>query len=226
MSKTKPKPRKPLEFKIEIIPIAELKPHPRNYRIHTEEQLTHLVASVKLHGFYRNIIIARDNTILAGHGIVLAATKLGELYAPVFRVPLDPDSNEALRILIGDNEAGHLAEINDRYLTDMLQELKLSDMLVGTDYDEMMLAGRLFTTRTEDEIKDLDAAKEWLGMPEYQDGVPEIKLVVNFLSEAYRQEFIKKTELKVFGSNRATKTAWYPEKERNDISSIKFEDAK
>jgi ParB-like chromosome segregation protein Spo0J len=223
MAKTKSTPRKSLDFKIEIVPIATLIPHPRNYRIHTEEQLTHLIESVKLHGFYRNIIIAKDNTILAGHGIVEAAAKLGEINAPVFRVPIASDSKAALQILIGDNESGHLAEINDRYLTDMLQELKVADMLLGTGYDDLMLAGRLFTTRTENEIADLNAAKEWVGMPEYEESSAEIKLVVNFESEKHRQEFIKKTGLKVQGINRQTKTAWYPEKERKDISSVIFE---
>jgi hypothetical protein len=54
----------------ELIAIKELKPHPRNYRSHPEDQLVHLVNSIKQHGFYRNVVVAKDNTILAGHGVV------------------------------------------------------------------------------------------------------------------------------------------------------------
>src|SRR5579883_2561419 len=102
---------------IERIPIAELKPHPRNYKVHPEDELDHIAESLKNHGFYKNIIIAKDNTILAGHGVIEAAKRLGMTEAPCCRVALSPDDPRAIKILIGDNEIGHMAEINDRLLT-------------------------------------------------------------------------------------------------------------
>lgn len=215
--------KKTKSLEIDHLPIADLKAHPRNYRIHTDEQLAHIIKSLEENGFYRNIIIAKDNTILAGHGVIEAAKKMGKKTAPCFRVPFGPDSPEAMKVLIGDNEMSHLAEINDRFLTDMLKELKISDMLLGTGYDDLMLAGKLFTTRTEKEIADFNAAKEWAGMPEYQEEADEIKLVINFRTESDRNKFIKQTKLEVTGVNRMTKTAWWPPKERSDISSVIFE---
>lgn len=215
--------KKTKSLTIEHLPIADLKAHPRNYRIHTDEQLLHIIKSLEENGFYRNIIIAKDNTILAGHGVIEAAKKMGKKTAPCFRVPFGSDSPEAMKVLIGDNEMGHLAEINDRFLTDMLKELKISDMLLGTGYDDMMLAGRLFTTRTEKEIADFNAAKEWAGMPDYEEESEEIKLIVNFRTDAARTKFIEKTGIEVSKITRMTKIAWYPAKERNDISSVKFE---
>lgn len=55
---------------METVPIKELRPHPRNYRSHPEDQLEELMASLDENNQYRNVVIAWDNTILAGHGVV------------------------------------------------------------------------------------------------------------------------------------------------------------
>lgn len=54
------------------IDISSLKPHPKNYRQHPEDQLAHLVRSIKQNGVYKNIVVSSDMTILAGHGIAEA----------------------------------------------------------------------------------------------------------------------------------------------------------
>jgi hypothetical protein len=212
------------KFKVEIVLIDKLKPHKRNYKVHNEEQLAHIIQSLKDNGYYRNIIVAKDYTILAGHGVIEGAKKLGLTEAPVYRMPFSSKDPRSMKILIGDNEVSHLAEIDDRLLTDMLQELNISNELLGTGYDPLMLAGRLFVTRSETEVATLDKAKEWLGMPEYDESSgPEIKLVINFRKESDRQELVDKIGLIVSNRDRLTKTAWYPHKERNDINSVKFE---
>ena len=61
----------------EMTPVSDLKPHPRNYKDHPDDQLEHIIESIKSTGFYRNIVIAQDGTILAGHGVVAAAKKMG-----------------------------------------------------------------------------------------------------------------------------------------------------
>lgn len=215
----------PDKMHVEFVSINELKPHPRNYLTHPEDEILHLCESLTANGFYHNVITANDLTILAGHGIISAAKRMTFTEAPIVRLPIAPDSEAALKILAGDNEVGHLAEINDRLLTDLLQELKVSGSLLGTGYDENMLAARLFSTRNETEIVDFDAAKEWVGMPEFEESTDVLKIVVNFLNEAHRMEFIAKTKLKVAGSNRKTMVSWYPERKNNDIKSIKFEEA-
>ncbi len=43
-----------LKYEVEHAAVEGLKPHPRNYRTHPEDQLAHLVASIEEHGFYRN----------------------------------------------------------------------------------------------------------------------------------------------------------------------------
>lgn len=108
---------KKTEFETEMVSVEELRPHPRNYRKHPEDQIEHLVDSIKQNGFYRNVVIARDGTILAGHGVVEACIRLNTSEIPVIRLNREPDDPQSLKVLTGDNEIGHLGEIDDRILS-------------------------------------------------------------------------------------------------------------
>lgn len=55
-------------YDIEHVDPKRLKPHPRNYRGHPDDQLAHIERSIRDNGVYRNVLVARDYTILAGHG--------------------------------------------------------------------------------------------------------------------------------------------------------------
>jgi len=88
--------------------LDSLLPHPKNYRLHPDDQLEHIAASIRQHGLYRNVVVARGGVILAGHGVVQAAGRLGLAELPVVDVDLDPDDPRALKILTGDNEIERL----------------------------------------------------------------------------------------------------------------------
>jgi hypothetical protein len=131
-----------------------------------------------------------------------------------------------LKVLTGDNEISHLSEKNDRLLTELLKEIKdnAEDGLLGTGYDEMMLANLLFVTRPESEISDINEAKEWVGMPEYQEGQETIKIVVSFRNETDRDNFITLIgNPSLSGRNGQTWSLWWPPKEKDDLSSVRFE---
>jgi hypothetical protein len=210
------------DFKTEIVPIAGLKEHPRNYREHPDDQLEHIIESIREHGLYRNIVIARDGTILAGHGVVKAVHKMGSEYIKVRRLDLDPNEPRALKVLTGDNESGRLAEVDDRALTEILKEIKDFDVdgLLGTGFDEMMLANLAFVTRPQSEIADFDEAAHWVGMPEFERDPQPMKVIINFRNEMDRAEFAR-----ILGLNFTdrTKSAWWPPKEKEDVSSLLFE---
>ncbi len=120
--------------------IADLKPHPRRYKSHPDEQLDHLAHSIRTHGFYQPVVVARDYTILAGHGVVQAAERLSISEVPVVRLDLDPGETRALKIMIGDNELRKFAKTDDRRLCDLLRIIKPSDPLLGTGYNDVRLA--------------------------------------------------------------------------------------
>lgn len=172
--------------------LDDLRPHPRNYQTHTEEELTHLCESIRANRFYKNLVAARDGTLLAGHGAWVAAQRLGFDTLPVVRLDIDPQSTEALKIVVADNEIGRRAARDDRALSELLTEIRDGDPfgLAGTGYDEMILANLLIVTRPTSELRDLDAAAEWAGLPEFEGAPPIFRFIINFETAEIRQRFI------------------------------------
>lgn len=208
-------------IRTESMALSDLKPHPRNYNAHPADQVAHLAQSIRENGLYRSIVIAQDNTILAGHGIAMGAHAAGLTTVSVVRLPLDPDSPRALKILAGDNTVSHLAEADDRALVELLREISEADGvgLLGTGYDEMMLANLVFVTRPESEVPDIDAAAHWVGMPEYEQGEGLIQLLINFNTPEDRDEFVEKLHLELDSRKRS---APWPPRDRADRASILF----
>jgi len=205
-----------------LTPIDDLIPHPRNYVEHPEDEIDHIIRSIEDNGFYKNIVIAQGNVILAGHGVHKAAKIMGKESVPCVRLDLDPDDPRALKVLAGDNEIAHLREIDDRALSEILKEIydRVDLDLQGTGYDEKMLANLVFITRPANEIQDIDEAAHWVGMPEYEPVVPAQRITVNFRNEKDRIAFAKKLGIIV---TPKTKSIWYPHKENDDVMSIAFE---
>jgi hypothetical protein len=206
-------------------PIEGLHSHPRNYREHPDDELQHIMQSIRHHGFYRPIVAARDGTILAGHGVVAAARKMNVKEVPVVRLELDPEEPRALKLLAGDNEIGHMAEIDDRMLTEILKEVKQLDVdgLLGTGFDEKMLANLVYISRPSSEIGDFNAAAEWSGMPSYEEGSPLPALIVTFKNEKDRERFVDSVKLRIDKkASRVWSTRW-PFKERDRHADFKFQ---
>jgi ParB-like chromosome segregation protein Spo0J len=202
------------------LPVTELRPHPKNYRGHPDDQIEHLIKSIKAHGFTRNIIVAKDNTILAGHGVVQAATKMGMRHVPVVRLDLDSENPEALKILVGDNEMEHLGEVDDRVLSEVLKLINDSVGLDGTGYDERMLANLVFVSRSQAEIGSMDEAAAWVGMPAFELNPAASKIVVSFENEKDRLDFAKRLKLTL---TEKVKEIWWPPKDRQDVVSVRYE---
>lgn len=219
-------PPSPVEVrKPALVPVADLLPHPRNYREHPQAQIDHLVQSMRDHGFYRNVVIARDGkTILAGHGVAKAALQAGLEKILAVRLDLDPNEPRALKLVAADNEIARLAEVDDRALTELLKDIKDGDAsgLLGTGFDDAMLANLLMVTRPQSEIRDINEAAEWVGMPEYEDGGIPIKLVVSFKTEEDRDEFVKSSRITADKRAGLTWSARWPFTQRVDAASVRF----
>lgn len=211
---------------VTVVPIAALKNHPRNYKTHPEDQITHLAESIREHGLYRNIVVARDKTILAGHGVVAAARSLGMRDVPVVVLDLDPLAPRALKVLAGDNEVAHLGERDDRALSELLKEIHETDVmgLLGTGYDEMMLANLAMITRPAAEIADMDEAAAWVGLPGYEspDQKP-FQIIITFRDEAARDAYAAQTSLRIDKKGATTWSTRWPWEDRHDTVSYRIE---
>ncbi len=212
---------------LEDVLLDQLQPHPRNYQTHPDDEVEHLMESIRSNEIYKNIVLASDGvTILAGHGVVLAAKRLGLARFPAYRSKWDKNDPRAIKLLAGDNAISHLAEVDDRLLTELLRELKESEVgLLGTGYDDMMLANLVMVTRPAHEIEDLDAAAQWVGMPEYNEGPGQIQINVHFANDDDFQQFCQLLGFDPRGKvalHGARKSFWWPPREKDDVRSVYF----
>ena len=64
-------------IKISLNPIDSLIPYARNARTHSDAQVAQIAASIREFGWTNPVLVDGENGIIAGHGRVLAARKLG-----------------------------------------------------------------------------------------------------------------------------------------------------
>lgn len=69
--------------KVSIKPLKDLIPYARNSRKHSNAQIDQIAASMREWGWTNPVLVDENNTILAGHGRVMAAQKLGIENCPV-----------------------------------------------------------------------------------------------------------------------------------------------
>ncbi len=71
---------------VETVPLAELLPYATNARTHSDEQVAQIAASIVEFGFVNPVLMDEAGVLIAGHGRVLAAKKLGLDVAPAIRL--------------------------------------------------------------------------------------------------------------------------------------------
>jgi DNA modification methylase len=134
-----------LANKIEQWPTAKLLPYARNARTHSNDQVAQIAASIAEFGFTNPIIAGSDGVIVAGHGRLAAAQKLGLDLVPVVVLDhLTPTQRRAL--VIADNRIAENAGWDDELLRIELEALNDEGFdldLTGFDADALadLLAG-------------------------------------------------------------------------------------
>lgn len=119
--------------------IAELIPYAGNARTHSESQILQIAASIKEFGFINPVIIDKENGIIAGHGRVMAATKLGMGEVPTLLAEHLSDAQRRAYIL-ADNRLALDAGWDDEILrTEIfrLQEENFDLALMGFNEKEL-----------------------------------------------------------------------------------------
>ena len=130
---------------IELRQVEELIPYAKNARTHTEAQIAQIAASILEFGFTNPILIDGEKGIIAGHGRLMAAKKLGMKEVPV--VVLDHLSlAQKKAYIIADNKLAELAGWDEELLAQELADLKDEDYnldLIGFSDQEIenLLAG-------------------------------------------------------------------------------------
>jgi DNA modification methylase len=145
--------------KIEQRSVAKLIPYAANSRTHSDAQVAQIAASIKEFGWTNPILIDGDNTIIAGHGRLLAARKLGMEEVPA--IILDHLTKAQQRALvIADNQLALNAGWDMGMLKAEIEDLNLENFnleLLG--FDDDFLDG-LLETAPSGGMTDEDAVPE------------------------------------------------------------------
>jgi len=146
---------------VEWLELKTLIPYAKNSRTHSDTQVAQIAGSIKEFGFNNPVLIDLEGGIIAGHGRVLAAQKLGLQAVPCIRLGHLTDTQRKAYV-IADNRLALNAGWDDSMLTLELQDLKAEDFnldLLGFEADELNAL--------------LNPIKETEGLTD-EDAVPEV----------------------------------------------------
>lgn len=131
---------------ISLVSINELIPHPKNPNKHPEEQINRLCKIIEYQGFRIPLTVQKGtNLIVAGHGRLEAAKKLGYEKVPVIYQEFDSDAQLYAHI-VADNEISRWAKTDLSMVnTDMLD--------LGPEFDIEMLGIKDFVIEPLEKFK-------------------------------------------------------------------------
>lgn len=147
------------EMQYYLADVSELIPYVRNARTHSEAQVAQIAASIREFGFLSPILMAEDNTILAGHGRLAAALKLGLKKVPCVKENHLTETQKRAYI-IADNKLSLNAGWDNELLAVELSELEGADFnldLLGFDEAEL---SSIFDADKDVNDDDFDVEKE------------------------------------------------------------------
>jgi DNA modification methylase len=137
---------------VAYVPIDQLKPDPRNARVHSKRQIRQIAKSIESFGFNVPVLVGAHLNVIAGHGRLLACKHLGWTEVPTIR--LDHLSEAQRRaFMIADNRLTEISTWDDRLLAEQLKELARVDLdfdIEATGFDMGEIDLRIESLKTED----------------------------------------------------------------------------
>ncbi|MCK1362201.1 DNA methyltransferase [Bradyrhizobium sp. 199] len=151
------------DFRVDHLPIADLKPNPANARRHSRKQLHQIAASIREFGFNSIVVADEEGVILVGHGRVEGARLAGLERVPVLRVGhLTPAQKTAFSL--SDNKIA----LNSDWDMDQLRVLWRELMGAEINFDVEVTG---FETAEIDLLVDGETIRE---KPDRSDLVPPV----------------------------------------------------
>lgn len=138
----------------EEVELSELNPYSKNSRKHSKSQIEQIANSIKEFGFINPILIDKDHNIIAGHGRVMGAQKLGLEKVPCLYVE-GLSKKQQRAYIIADNKLAENSSWDEDILSKELKDLFDDDFDISiTGFDNLL--------DDEDEEEDLDKENERL----------------------------------------------------------------
>ena len=123
--------RNRLQAQITLRPVADLIPYVNNPRTHSDEQVAVIAGSIREFGWTNPVLIDGRNGIIAGHGRVLAARKLGLAQVPCIELAHLTDAQRRAYV-IADNQTALRAGWSDELLRLELGQLQIAASIAST----------------------------------------------------------------------------------------------
>ncbi len=147
-------------LKIEYLAPGQLTPYVNNARTHSPEQIDQIAASIKEFGFINPILVDERGVIVAGHGRLAAAHKLGMSQVPVIYLK---HLTEIQRrgLIIADNRIAMNAGWDEELLKIELEALQIEDFdldLLGfdpTEIDNILFSDEEDTSEEDEAVPEL-----------------------------------------------------------------------
>lgn len=128
----------PARLKVEYRKVADLIPYARNARTHSDEQVSRIAGSIQEFGWTNPILVDGTNGILAGHGRLAAARKLGMSEVPVIELA-GLSKTQKRAYILADNKLALDAGWDDELLKVELEELKLEGVELDPVYVDVII---------------------------------------------------------------------------------------
>ena len=123
-----------LSLAIEYVPVDTLSGYRQNARSHSKRQIEQIAESIKAFGFVSPLLIDATGELIAGHGRLAAAKRLGHAQIPVVRLQhLDEPQRRALRL--ADNKLAELAGWDEKLLAMEFSGLLEIDLTTDLSFD-------------------------------------------------------------------------------------------
>ena len=151
--------------RVQEINLDLLRPYEKNAKIHSEEQVNMIADSIKEFGFLSPCLVDKDYNIIAGHGRVMAAKKIGMDKVPCLFIEGLTESQRRAYIL-ADNKLTEMGSWDEELISDELTSLKEAGFdidLTGFNIDDIVFAD-------EEDIYDEETEEV-----EHQNETPRIK---------------------------------------------------
>ena len=150
------------------VPVKGLVPYARNSRTHSPQQVDKIAASIREFGFLNPIIVDGENGIIAGHGRVMAAQKLGLADLPVIEASHLTEAQRRAYV-IADNRLALDAGWDNDLLKVELQDLDSQGFDLTLTGFELGEIGDLLAEATEG-LTDDDAVPDVPAIPVTVEG--------------------------------------------------------
>lgn len=155
------------DLRIEHRPVGELKPYPRNARVHSRKQVREIARSIERFGFVNPVLVGHAGGIIAGHGRVEAAKVLGRASVPCLRVR-HLNEKDKRAYMLADNRLAEKAGWDCELLALEIEEL------VALDSEIVEIAG--FEIAEIDTILEEASEAKGRGAASPDDVLPDVRV--------------------------------------------------